>query len=123
MKPPIKPQPESYGLKPEDLNGKTLKEIVLSESLSSVIMVIATVLSIWAFNWWGIGIACICLGVLYLARRALNILLHSKLDESREAYEGAMGAYLTALHKYDAYVDSIEVEQNQVREKGDKGVL
>ena len=123
MKPPIKPQPESYGLKPEDLTGKTLKEIVLSESLSSVIMVVATVLSIWAFNWWGIGIACIFLGVLYLARRALNILLHSKLDESRKTYESAVEAYFTALHKYDAYADSIELEQKQVREKEGGGDL
>jgi len=123
VKPPIKPQPETYGLAEEDLKGKSLKEIVLSESLSSVIMVVATVLSIWAFNWWGIGIACFCLGVLYLARKALNILLHSKLDESRKTYEGAMEAYFTTLHKYDAYVDSIELEQKQVREKGDGGAL
>ena len=108
MKAPVKPQPKEFGLDELNLKGRTVKDIVLSESLSSVLMVLGTVLAIWALGWWGIGVACFGLGILYVLRRLLNILLHTERDEGRKNYSDAISEYYTELHKYDAYLDSLE---------------
>ncbi len=114
MRAPVKPKPKEFGLDELDLKGRTVKDIVLSESLSSVLMVLGTVLAIWALGWWGIGAACLGLGVLYVLRRLLNIVLHTDRDEGRKNYRDAISEYYSELHKYDAYLDSLEQRNKDV---------
>ena len=80
---PIMPKVQDYGLEEEDLKKVTIRDILLSEGLASVVMVLGTALSIWAYSWWGIALACAGLGVLYATRRVLSVVLKSELDASR----------------------------------------
>ena len=72
MTAPRIPKVQDYGLTEEDLKKVTARDILLSEGLASVVMVVGTALSIWAYSWWGIALACIVLGVLYGTRRAVS---------------------------------------------------
>ena len=86
----------------------TIRDILLSEGLASVVMVLGTALSIWAYSWWGIALACIGLGVLYVTRRVLSVVLKSELDASRLTFKAALNEYYISRHLYDAELDEIE---------------
>ena len=102
------PRVQDYGLKEEDLKKVTARDILLSEGLASLVMVVGTALSIWAYSWWGIALACVGLGVLYAVRRVLNVVLKSKLDASRLNFKAALNEYYINRHLYDAEIDEIE---------------
>ena len=108
VKAPKRPIPQDFGIKEADLSKSSLRDILLSEGLSSVIVVIGTVLAIWAFGWWGIGLACLGLGALYLIRILLEKVLRSRDDAAKENYKSAMELYYSKVHDYDAYIDEIE---------------
>ena len=105
---PIMPKVQDYGLEEEDLKKVTIRDILLSEGLASVVMVLGTALSIWAYSWWGIALACIGLGVLYATRRVLSVVLKSELDASRLTFKAALNEYYISRHLYDAELDEIE---------------
>ena len=108
LKEPKKPTPQDFGIEETDLSKNSLKDMLLSESLSSVIMVIGTVLAIWAFGWWGIGLACLGLGALYLIRSLLEKVWRTREDVAKENYKSAMEIYYSKVHDYDAHMDEIE---------------
>ena len=112
---PIMPKVQDYGLEEEDLKKVTIRDIVLSEGLASVVMVLGTALSIWAYSWWGIALACIGLGVLYATRRVLSVVLKSELDASRLTFKAALNEYYISRHLYDAELD--EIERQKVLDK------
>ena len=112
---PIMPKVQDYGLEEEDLKKVTIRDILLSEGLASVVMVLGTALSIWAYSWWGIALACIGLGVLYATRRVLSVLLKSELDASRLTFKAALNEYYISRHLYDAELD--EIERQKVLDK------
>ena len=112
---PIMPKVQDYGLEEEDLKKVTIRDILLSEGLASVVMVLGTALSIWAYSWWGIGLACIGLGVLYATRRVLSVVLKSELDASRLTFKAALNEYYISRHLYDAELD--EIERQKVLDK------
>ena len=120
MTAPRIPKVQDYGLAEEDLKKVTVRDILLSEGLASVVMVVGTALSIWAYSWWGIALACIVLGVLYGTRRVLNVALKSKLDASRLTFKAALSEYYINRHLYDAELD--EIERQNVLDK-DSGEL
>ena len=105
---PIMPKVQDYGLEEEDLKKVTIRDILLSEGLASVVMVLGTALSIWAYSWWGIALACIGLGVLYATRRVLSVVLKSELDASRLTFKAALNEYYINRHLYDAELDEIQ---------------
>ena len=113
---PIMPRVQDYGLKDEDLKKVTARDILLSEGLASLVMVVGTALSIWAYNWWGIALACTGLGVLYAVRRVLNVVLKSKLDASRLKFKAALNEYYINRHLYDAELDEIERQKRLDKE-------
>ena len=108
VKAPKRPIPQDFGIEEADLSKSSLRDILLSEGLSSVIVVIGTVLAIWAFGWWGIGVACLGLGALYLIRILLEKVLRSRDDAAKANYKSAMELYYSKVHDYDAYIDEIE---------------
>ena len=112
---PIMPKVQDYGLEEEDLKKVTIRDILLSEGLASVVMVLITALSIWAYSWWGIGLACIGLGVLYATRRVLSVVLKSELDASRLTFKADLNEYYISRHLYDAELD--EIERQKVLDK------
>ncbi|MFL2934647.1 MAG: hypothetical protein ACJZ2G_06960 [Thalassobaculaceae bacterium] len=112
---PIMPKVQDYGLEEEDLKKVTIRDILLSEGLASVVMVLGTALSIWAYSWWGIALACIGLGVLYATRRVLSVVLKSELDASRLTFKAALNEYYISRHLYDAELD--EIERQKVLDK------
>ena len=112
---PIMPKVQDYGLEEEDLKKLTIRDILLSEGLASVVMVLGTALSIWAYSWWGIALACIGLGVLYATRRVLSVVLKSELDASRLTFKAALNEYYISRHLYDAELD--EIERQKVLDK------
>ena len=112
---PIMPKVQDYGLEEEDLKKVTIRDILLSEGLASVVMVLGTALSIWAYSWWGIALACIGLGVLYATRRFLSVVLKSELDVSRLTFKAALNEYYISRHLYDAELD--EIERQKVLDK------
>lgn len=112
---PIMPKVQDYGLEEEDLKKVTIRDILLSEGLASVVMVLGTALSIWAYSWWGIALACIGLGVLYATRRVLSVVLKSELDASRLTFKAALNEYYISRHLYDAELD--EIERQKVPDK------
>ena len=112
---PIMPKVQDYGLEEEDLKKVTIRDILLSEGLASVVMVLGTALSIWAYSWWGIALACIGLGVLYATRRVLSVVLKSELDASRLTFKAALNEYYISRHLYDAGLD--EIERQKVLDK------
>ena len=112
---PIMPKVQDYGLEEEDLKKVTVRDILLSEGLASVVMVLGTALSIWAYSWWGIALACIGLGVLYATRRVLSVVLKSELDASRLTFKAALNEYYISRHLYDAELD--EIERQKVLDK------
>ena len=113
---PIMPRVQDYGLKEEDLKKVTARDILLSEGLASLVMVVGTALSIWAYSWWGIALACVGLGVLYAVRRVLNVVLKSKLDASRLNFKAALNEYYINRHLYDAEIDEIERQKRLDKE-------
>ena len=113
---PILPRVQDFGLKEEDLKKVTARDVLLSEGLASLVMVVGTALSIWAYNWWGIALACIGLGVLYAVRRVLNVVLKSKLDASRLNFKAALNEYYINRHLYDAELDEIERQKRLDKE-------
>ena len=112
---PIMPKVQDYGLEEEDLKKVTIRDILLSEGLASVVMVLGTALSIWAYSWWGIALACIGLGVLYATRRVVSVVLKSELDASRLTFKAALNEYYISRHLYDAELD--EIERQKVLDK------
>ena len=112
---PIMPKVQDYGLEEEDLKKVTIRDILLSEGLASVVMVLITALSIWAYSWWGIALACIGLGVLYATRRVLSVVLKSELDASRLTFKADLNEYYISRHLYDAELD--EIERQKVLDK------
>ena len=112
---PIMPKVQDYGLEEEDLKKVTIRDILLSEGLASVVMVLGTALSIWAYSWWGIALACAGLGVLYATRRVLSVVLKSELDASRLTFKAALNEYYISRHLYDAELD--EIERQKVLDK------
>ena len=112
---PIMPKVQDYGLEEEDLKKVTIRDILLSEGLASVVMVLGTALSIWAYSWWGIALACIGLGVLYATRRVLSVVLKSELDASRLTFKAVLNEYYISRHLYDAELD--EIERQKVLDK------
>lgn len=112
---PIMPKVQDYGLEEEDLKKVTIRDILLSEGLASVVMVLGTALSIWSYSWWGIALACIGLGVLYATRRVLSVVLKSELDASRLTFKAALNEYYISRHLYDAELD--EIERQKVLDK------
>ena len=112
---PIMPKVQDYGLEEEDLKKVTIRDILLSEGLASVVMVLGTALSIWAYSWWGIALACIGLGVLYATRRVLSVVLKRELDASRLTFKAALNEYYISRHLYDAELD--EIERQKVLDK------
>ena len=70
--------------------------------------VIGTVLAIWAFGWWGIALACVGLGALYLIRSLLEKVWRTPEDVAKENYKSAMELYYRKVHDYDAHMDEIE---------------
>ena len=112
---PIMPKVQDYGLEEEELKKVTIRDILLSEGLASVVMVLGTALSIWAYSWWGIALACIGLGVLYATRRVLSVVLKSELDASRLTFKAALNEYYISRHLYDAELD--EIERQKVLDK------
>ena len=113
---PIMPKVQDYGLEEEDLKKVTIRDILLSEGLASVVMVLGTALSIWAYSWWGIALACIGLGVLYATRRVLSVVLKSELDASRLTFKAALNEYYINRHLYDAEIDEIERQKRLDKE-------
>ena len=113
---PIMPKVQDYGLEEEELKKVTIRDILLSEGLASVVMVLGTALSIWAYSWWGIALACVGLGVLYAVRRVLNVVLKSKLDASRLNFKAALNEYYINRHLYDAEIDEIERQKRLDKE-------
>ena len=112
---PIMPKVQDYGLEEEDLKKVTIRDILLSEGLASVVMVLGTALSIWAYSWWGIALACVGLGVLYATRRVLSVVLKSEFDASRLTFKAALNEYYISRHLYDAELD--EIERQKVLDK------
>ena len=108
LKKPKKPTPQDFGIEETDLSKNSLKDILLSASRSYVIMVIGTVLAIRAFGWWGIGLACLGLGALYLIRSLLEKVWRTREDVAKENYKSAMEIYYSKVHDYDAHMDEIE---------------
>ncbi|MBT7731424.1 MAG: hypothetical protein HN701_06920 [Rhodospirillaceae bacterium] len=119
MTAPVIPKVQDYGLTEEDLKKVTARDIFLSEGLASVVMVVGTALSIWAYSWWGIALACIALGVLYATRRVMNVVLKSKLDASRLTFKAALNEYYINRHLYDAELDEIERQKVLDRASGE----
>ena len=118
---PIMPKVQDYGLEEEDLKKVTIRDILLSEGLASVVMVLGTALSIWAYSWWGIALACIGLGVLYATRRILSVVLKSELDASRLTFKAALNEYYISRHLYDAELDEIERQKVLDKASGELG--
>ena len=112
---PIMPKVQDYGLEEEDLKKVTIRDILLSEGLASVVMVLGTALSIRSYSWWGIALACIGLGLLYATRRVLSVVLKSELDASRLTFKAALNEYYISRHLYDAELD--EIERQKVLDK------
>jgi hypothetical protein len=98
---PIAPRPVDFGLSEADLKRWTLRDMLLAEGLASVIMVLVTVLAIWKFWLWGIAIACAGLGVLYLIRRVLNVIVMGRVDRARAKFQEADEAHTKARREYD----------------------
>ncbi|MDA1309187.1 MAG: hypothetical protein O2985_06215 [Proteobacteria bacterium] len=107
---PIEPLPVDFGLDEADLKRLTLRDMLLSEGLASVSIVLVTVLAIWRFWLWGIALACAALGVIYLLRRAIDVLVIGRIDKARVEYDAAMQAHTRARHAYDEAMDVWEVK-------------
>ena len=108
---PIEPGPVDFGLNETDLKRLTLRDMLLSEGLATVSIVLVTVLAIWRFWLWGIALACATLGVIYLLRRAIDVLVIGRIDKARVEYGAAMQAHTRARHAYDEAMDLWETER------------
>ncbi len=109
---PVPPRPADFGLSEAEVSRSTLRDILLAEGLASVIMVLVTVLAIWKYWLWGIPIACAALGVLYLARRAVDALVMGRVDRARAEFKAAEEAYVQSRRDYDNAMDAWEARQN-----------
>ena len=108
---PIPPRPEDFGLTEADLKRWTLRDMLLAEGLASVIMVLVTVLAIWRFWLWGILIACAALGILYLVRRVINVVVMGRVDRARAEFNVADEAHTKARREHDDAMDEWEARQ------------
>jgi hypothetical protein len=109
--PPVAPRPEEFGLTESDLKRLTLRDALLAEGLASVIMVLASVLAIWKYWLWGIPIACATLGVLYLLRRIIAVVVNGRIDKARAEYKIADEAHTKARRDHDEAMDAWEAKQ------------
>jgi hypothetical protein len=109
--PPIAPFPRDFGLSDAEMKRHTLRDILLAEGLASVTMVLVTVLAIWKYWLWGIAIACGALGVLYLLRRLVDVLVMGRVDRARAEFKIAEEAYTKARRVHDEAMDAWEARQ------------
>ena len=110
---PVPPRPEDFGLSEADMKRPTLRDLLLAEGLASVIMVLVTVLAIWRFWLWGIAIACAALGVLYLVRRMVSVLVMGRVDRARAAYRAAEDVHTKARRVHDEAMDAWETRRDE----------
>jgi hypothetical protein len=110
---PVPPRPVDFGLTDADLKRLTVRDMLLAEGLASVIMVLVTVLAIWRFWLWGIPIACAALGLLYLVRRAVDVLVMGRVDRARAEFNVADEAYTKARRDHDEAMDAWESRQEE----------
>ncbi len=108
---PIPPRPEDFGLTEADLKRWTLRDMLLAEGLASVIMVLVTVLAIWKYWLWGILIACAALGVLYLIRRVVNVVVMGRIDRARADFREAEEVHTKARREHDNAMDAWEARR------------
>ena len=99
--PPVRPKPEEFGLTEHELGRRTARDILLSDELASVLMVVITILSIWYWQWWGIAVACVALGALWLVRRVISVTVRGRIDTAREAYLARMETYEAERRAHD----------------------
>ncbi len=99
--PPVRPKPEEFGLTEHDLGRRTGRDMLLSDELASVLMVVITILSIWYWQWWGIAVACISLGALWLVRRVISVTVRGRVDTARDAYLARMETYEAERRAHD----------------------
>ena len=102
---PRMPELADHGLVEADLKRATPRDVLLSEELTTMIVVVGTAVAIWYFSWWGIVVACAGLAVLYGLRRAVELTVHGRLDRARAAYDAKMGLYNIARRAHDAAMD------------------
>lgn len=110
--PPVAPLPGDFGLTDADMRRHTVRDLLLAEGLASVTMVLVTVLAIWKYWLWGIAIACAALGVLYLIRRAVDVLVVGRIDRARGEFNAADEAYTKARRVHDEAMDAWEASQD-----------
>ncbi len=116
---PSPPKLEDYGLVDADLKRWTIRDFLLSEELSSVLMVLGTVLAIWAVGWWGIAVALFGLALLYGTRRMIEINLFSQLDKTRQIYKLAAENHDLARNEYEANLETFnnDTAEDSMRSK------
>jgi len=108
---PIEPRSLDFGLNEVDLKRLTLRDMLLSEGLATVTIVLLTVFAIWRFWLWGIALACAALGVIYLLRLAIDVLVIGRVDKARVEYGVAMQAHVRSRRAYDEAMDLWEAER------------
>jgi hypothetical protein len=69
------------------------------------------VLAIWRFWLWGILIACAALGILYLVRRVINVVVMGRVDRARAEFNVADEAYTKARREHDDAMDEWEARR------------
>jgi hypothetical protein len=111
-RPPVPPRPEEFGLTEAELKRPTLRDLLLAEGLASVIMVLVTVFAIWKYWLWGIAIACASLGILYLVRRVIDVLVMGRVDRARAEFKSAEDIYTKARRDHDDAMDVWEAERD-----------
>tara|TARA_B100001123_G_C15070175_1_gene931282 strand:- start:313 stop:645 length:333 start_codon:yes stop_codon:yes gene_type:complete len=102
------PELADHGLVETDLKRATLRDVLLSEELTTVIVVVGTAVAIWYFSWWGIAVACAGLAVLYGLRRVVELIVKGPLDRARAAYDAEMELYNVARRAHDIAMDEWE---------------
>ena len=111
---PVAPRPQDFVLSEMDLKRWTLRDVLLAEGLASVIMVLITVLAIWKYWLWGVAIACAGLGVLYLIRRVVNVIVVGRVDRARAEFKEADEAHTKARREHDEAMDDWGARQPAV---------
>lgn len=105
---PRMPELADHGLVELDLKRVTSRDILLSEELTTVIVVVGTAVAIWCFGWWGIAVACAGLALLYGLRRVVELTVKGRLDMARAAYDAEMESYNVSRRAHDAAMDKWE---------------
>ena len=109
---PVAPRAQDFGLTEAEMKRPTLRDLLLAEGLASVTMVLVTVLAIWKYWLWGIAIACGALGVLYLLRRAVDVLVMGRVDRARAEFNAAEDAHTKARRVHDEAMDAWEARRD-----------